>query len=141
MEARLFAHSEIGGFDGREDLREWLSGDLRKRGGLYFLRKKYRLAPDSLAFFDAEGRIVGCAIVAEPPHDIEEPDEKSLWGKIGHRKDFRAVMRVDPASIHVWESHQDVAPSEIGVRILPGPPITLDARQVLGIFTLVAARK
>jgi len=141
MEARLFAHSEIGGFEGRDDLREWLRGELSKRGGLYFLRKKYRLAPDSLAFFDAEGHIVGCAVVAELPHDIKEPDEKSLWEETGRRKDFRAVMRIDPASIHVWERHQDVASSEIGIRVLPGPPITLDARQVLGIFALVAARK
>ena len=141
MEARLFAQSKIGGFENKEDLRSWLRGGLRERGGLYFLRKKYKVVPDSLAFFEAQGCIVGCAVVIEPPHEIKELDEKSWWEQTGLREDFRVVMRVDPTCIYVWESYQDITLAEIDIRFKPGPPMTLDARQVLRIFTLVAARK
>ena len=141
MEARLFAQSEIGGFKSKGDLRKWLRGELRGRGGLYFLRKKYKVKPDSLAFFEEEGCIVGCAIVIEPPHEIKELDEKSWWEKTGRRADFRVVMRVDPTWIYVWECHQDITLTEIDIRFKPGPPMTLDARQVLMIFSLVDARR
>ena len=139
MEARLFPHSKRGGFDDKEDLRNWLDRDLRDRNGMYALAKLYDVPLDSLALFMMERTIVGCAVVREAAHKMTEEERK--W-RAQHQLegDWRAVMWLDPSTIWVWRSEQDVGLAEAGIQFRPGPPMPLTAQQVLSIFRLVAQR-
>ena len=140
MEARLFPHGERGGFENKEDLRSWLDGDLRDRNGMYALARVYDVPSNSLAFFEMKGAIVGCAVIREAAREMTEEerkgrDEPELAG------DWRTAMWVDPGTIWVWHSEQDVTLREAEILpFKPGPPMHLTARQVLTIFRLVAQR-
>jgi hypothetical protein len=139
MEARLFPHGERGGFDNKEDLRNWLDRDLRDRNGMYALARVYNVPSNSLALFEMEGAIIGCAVVREAAREMTEEerkwrDEHELEG------DWRAVMWLDPSTIWVWRSQQDVYLREAEIRFLPGRPMTLTAQHILNVFRKVSER-
>ena len=139
MEARLFPHGKRGGFEDKEDLRNWLDTDLRDRNGMYALARVFDVPPNTLALFEKEGTILGCAVVREGAHEMTE-EEREWRERHGLEGDWSAVMRVDPDTIWVWQSEQEVRLLEAGIHFLPGPPMTLTAQQVLSIFRLVAKR-
>jgi len=134
MEARLFPQSEHGGFESKEDLRSWLNRGLRDRGGTYYLTRLYKVPSNSIALFEMEGTIVGCAVVREAPREMTEEERHKVGG------DWKAVMGLDPETIWVWRSEQDVGLKEVEISFRPGQPMTLTARDVLSIFRLVAER-
>ena len=138
MEARLFSHSKKGGFHSKEDLRSFLDKCLRE-DGIYLLARVFDVPSNSLAFFEIEGAIVGCAVVHEAAHEMTEEDRYNYGEDTG--EDWKAIMRLDPKTIWVWRPEQDVRLKEAGIqRFLPGPPMPLTAWNVLRIFQLVAQR-
>lgn len=135
IEVRLFPQSIHGGFESKEDLRSWLNRGLRNTGGIYHLTRLYTVSSNSLILFEMEGTIVGCAVVREAPRKItkEEQDEAG--------EDWKAVMVLDPETIWVWQSEQDVGLKEVEITFRPGPPMTLTTKDVVKIFQLVASRE
>ena len=139
MEAKLFSHSEKGGFKSKEDLRSWLDKGLRE-DGIYLLAREYDVPSNSLAFFEMKGIIVGCAVVHEAAHKMTEEDRYNYGEDTG--EDWEAIMRLDSKTIWVWRPEQDIRLKEAGIkRFLPGPPMPLTAWNVLRIFQLVAQRR
>lgn len=139
MEARLFPHGERGGFENKEDLRNWLDTGLRRINGTYALARRFAVPSNSLALFMMEGSIVGCAVVREAVHEMTK-DELALRDKHDLEDDWRYAMCLDPDTIWVWRREQEVKLRETGIRFLPGPPMTLTAQHVWSIFRLVAQR-
>lgn len=136
MEARLFAHVKSEGFKDKDYLRDWLNGELIERNGWYALKRMYRVSPNSLAFFMAEGTIVGCAVINKGIREITRKERKSK--DIPER--YTAIIWLDPTNIWAWRSKQDVTLREVRIHFLPGPPLILTANQVLNIFRLVSER-
>ncbi len=136
MEAKLFPHSERGEFGSKkEDLRSWLDKDLRDGDGIYFLAKLYDVPSNSLAFFEMDGTIVGCAVVHEAAREMTEVERHEHGGA------WKAIMRLDLRTIWVWRPEQDIRLGEAGIRwVGPGPLLNLTAQHVLSIFRLVAER-
>jgi hypothetical protein len=90
---------------------------------------------NSLAFFEMEGVIVGCAVVHEAAHEMTVEDQDN------HGEDWKAIMTLDSKTIWIWHPEQDVRLKEAGIQqFLPGPPMPLTAGNVLRIFQLVAQR-
>ena len=138
MEAKLFAHSKKGGFDNKEDLRNWLNKGLRD-DGIYLLARMFAVPVNSLIFFEMYGTIIGCAVVQEEPHEMSEADKYDYKEDPG--EDWKAIMRLDTKTIWVWQPEQDVRLKEAGIkRFLPGPPMSLTPQNVLKIFQWVAQR-
>ncbi|MCJ7744025.1 MAG: hypothetical protein MUO99_05640 [Dehalococcoidales bacterium] len=140
MEVLLFAHGKRGGFESKEDLRHWLSTDLRERNGMYALARLYDVPSQSLALFEIKGCIVGCGVIREGAREMTEEERK--WRE-EHRinADWKATMWIDPVTIWVWPSSQDVRLKEVGISFSPGPPVRLNATQALEVFHLVAERR
>lgn len=137
MEAKLFSHSEQGGFRSKEDLRIFLDKTLRE-DGIYLLARVFDVPSNTLALFQMKGSIVGCAVV-EAVCEMTEEDRYNYGEDTG--EDWKAIMRLDPKTIWVWRPEQDVRLKEAGIqRFLPGPPMPLTAWNVLRIFQLVADR-
>ncbi len=103
MEAKLFTHGKKGGFDSKEDLRCQLKNDF-KDGKYYFRTKLYDVPSDSLAFFEMENTIVGCAVVHEAARKMTEEERHEH----GDEKDWQGVMGLDPETIWVWSSEPEV---------------------------------
>ena len=134
VEVLLLGHSERGGFkkeNGKEGLREFLKKEYHTNAdGTYLLKRNYGIPLDSLVLFEMEGSIVGCAVVCEGSRDITGK-ERSEYVAEG---DWKAIMRIDPATLWVWPNNQDVRLKEVGITFLPGPPIKLNATQTLKVF-------
>ena len=80
---------------------------------MYALAKVYDVPSDSLALFEMEGAIVGSAVVREAAREMTEEERK--WRdehELG--ADWRAVMWIDPGTIWVRHSEQDVLLREAG---------------------------
>ncbi len=134
MEAKLFPHGKLGGFDTKEDLRSQLDKDFRE-DGTYFLTKLFDVPSNSLAFFEIEGTIVGCAVVHKAAREMTEEERHEHGGP------WKAVMELAPETIWAWTSEQEVRLEEVGIsRFFSGTPRTLTAQQVLSIFRFVAER-
>lgn len=138
MEAKLFPHSEKGGFESKEELRSWLDKGLRK-DGIYLLARMFDVPSNSLAFFEMEGSVVGCAVVQEKAYEMTEEEQYNYREDTG--QNWKAIMRLDPKTIWVWQPEQEVKLKEAGIQqFLPGPPMPLTAWNVLRIFQLLTQR-
>lgn len=85
MKAILFTHGKAGGFKDKDDLRRQLSEDFRK-DGIYFLPKLFDVPADSLAFFEMENAIVGCAVVQGKADKMTEIEQAKYGDEGGWRK-------------------------------------------------------
>jgi hypothetical protein len=138
MEAKLFSHSERGGFSSKEELRSWLDKGLRE-DGIYLFARVFDVPANSLAFFEMEGTIIGCAVVSEAAHEMKEADKYDYGEDTG--EEWKAIIKIDTKTIWVWRPEQDVRLKEAGIeQFLPGPPMPLAGGNVLKIFQLVARR-
>ena len=114
METRLFPQSGFGGFESKEHLRRWLARGLKERSGIYYLAKRYKVTSNSIALFEMEGTIVGCAVVRKATREMTKEEQSEFGG------DWKAAIELDPDSIWVWRREQDVELEEVGIYFLPG---------------------
>lgn len=127
VQTYLFPHSPAE-FRGTREVGEFLRGELRERGGDYFVatNKNYRrVAPGSLVLFHKNRELVGQAEVAAP---LSQYDGREISPATGRR--YEAKIRFDAQTIKTYKRPVtfDEVEAVTGVRINPRTVQRLDSR-------------